>query len=178
MGPIVQESGEHEAEVPLREVADVWGDARELRGRDTEPFRERRSVLIRRKTRDHASAADVVGPVDLQQWIAPVDRPAGHCATDDELISRVAPYLSDFDENVRFVAINALASREPAKIANPLIDALVRPEEESGRIRRTVAEVLEKTKAPLGGRGKEVAAVLTGPLADDFKVDGELLKKR
>ena len=71
-----------------------------------------------------------------------------------------------------------LARAIPTKIAGPLIDALVRPEEESGRIRRTIVEVLEKTKAPLGGRGKAVAAMLTGPLADDFKVDGDVVKKR
>ncbi len=111
--------------------------------------------------------------IDLIKWFS-----EWKGATDDELISRVAPYVADFDENVRFVAINALASREPAKISGTLIDALVRPEEESGRIRRTIVEVLEKTKAPLGGRGKEVGAMLTGPLADEFKVDGDLIKKR
>lgn len=111
--------------------------------------------------------------IDLIKWFS-----EWKGATDDELITRVAPYLGDFDENVRFVAINALATRDPAKIANPLVDALVRPEEESGRIRRTIVEVLEKTKAPLGGRGKEVGAMLTGPLASEFKVDGEVVKKR
>jgi hypothetical protein len=99
-------------------------------------------------------------------------------ATEDELISRVVPYLTDFDENVRFTAIDALSHKTPEKIVGPLIDALLRPEEESGRIRRTIVEVLEKAKVPLGGRGKDVAAMLTGPLAQDFKVDGELVKKR
>jgi len=99
-------------------------------------------------------------------------------ATEDEVISRVSPYLSDFDENVRFTAIDGLSSRDPAKIAGLLIDALIRPEEESGRIRRTIVEVLESRKVPLGGRGKEVATMLTGPLADEYKVDGELVKKR
>ena len=99
-------------------------------------------------------------------------------ASEDEVISRIAPYLADFDENVRFTAIDSLASRDPKKIAGPLIDALVRPEEESGRIRRTIVEVLERTKAPLGARAKEVATILAGPLGDGFKVDGELVKKR
>lgn len=111
--------------------------------------------------------------IDLIKWFSDYKG-----ATDDEVISRVTPYVADFDENVRFIALDTLSTRDPAKIAGTMIDALVRPEEESGRIRRTAVEILEKTKAPLGGRGKEVAAMLTGPLANDFKVDGEVVKKR
>lgn len=111
--------------------------------------------------------------IDLIKWLGETDG-----VTDDELIPRVVPYLPDFDENVRFNVIDALSTREPAKIAGYLIDALVRPEEESGRIRRTVVEVLEKTKAPLGSRGPEVAAMLTGPLATEYKVDAGIVKKK
>ncbi|HEY5948872.1 MAG TPA: hypothetical protein VIV40_25450 [Kofleriaceae bacterium] len=99
-------------------------------------------------------------------------------ATEDEVLQRITPYVADFDENVRFTAIDGLSSRDPKKIVGPLIDALVRPEEESGRIRRTIVEVLERTKAPLGARAKEVATMLSGPLGDDFKVEGEVVKKR
>jgi hypothetical protein len=99
-------------------------------------------------------------------------------ATEDEVLSRVTPYLGDFDENVRFTAIDGISTHDPKKIVGPLIDALVRPEEESGRIRRTIVEVLERTKAPLGARAKEVATMLSGPLGDDFKIDGEVVKKR
>jgi len=59
-----------------------------------------------------------------------------------------------------------------------LIAALIRPEEESGRIKRTIVEVLEKSKAPLGDQTDAVAAVLTGPLADDYKVEKGVIKKR
>ena len=99
-------------------------------------------------------------------------------ATDDEVLSRVVPYIQDFDENVRFFAIDGIASRDPQKIAEPLIDALIRPEEESGRIRRAIVEVLQRTKAPLGARADKVAAMLTGPLATDFKVEGGIVKKK
>jgi hypothetical protein len=99
-------------------------------------------------------------------------------ATDDEVIPRVKPYLPDFDENVRFTAIDGLGAKDPKKIAAPLVEALLRPEEESGRIRRTIVEVLEKTKAPLDGRDREVAAMLTGTLDSDFKVEGGIVKKR
>ena len=111
--------------------------------------------------------------IDLLRWFA-----EWKPATDDELISRFTPYVTDFDENVRFSAIDGMATRDPAKIAPPLIAALVRPEEESGRIKRAFAEVLEKTKAPLGDQVAAVAGALTGPLGDAFKVEGNFLKKR
>lgn len=97
---------------------------------------------------------------------------------DDEVIARLTPYFSDFDENSRFTAIESMTGRDPARITPPLVDALLRPEEESGRIKRTIVEVLVRAKAPLGDRAKDVAAALTGPLADDFRVDGGQLKKR
>lgn len=111
--------------------------------------------------------------IDLLKWFT-----EWKDATEDEVISRVTPYLTDFDENVRFTAIDGLSTRDPKKIAGPLIDALIRPEEESGRIRRTIVEVLERTKAPLGGRAKDVATMLSGPLGDEYKIDGEIVKKR
>jgi len=111
--------------------------------------------------------------IDLLKWFTEWKE-----AKDDEVIPRVKPYLADFDENSRFTAIEGFAGRDPQKIADPLIDALLRPEEESGRIRRTVVEVLEKTKAPLGARADQVKAALVGPLADDFKVDLGVVKKK
>src|SRR5690348_13814016 len=97
--------------------------------------------------------------------------------TDDDVLPRILPYIQDFDENVRFFAIDGVSGRDPQRIADPLIDALLRPEEESGRIRRTIVEVLERTKAPLGDRADKVAAMLSGPLAD-YKVDGKIVKKK
>jgi hypothetical protein len=111
--------------------------------------------------------------IDLLRWFS-----EWKPATDDEVVSRFTPYVTDFDENVRFVAIDGMATRDPAKIAPPLIAALLRPEEESWRIKRTIVEVLEKAKAPLGAQAAAVAAALTGPLADDFKVDAGVIKKR
>ena len=111
--------------------------------------------------------------IDLMKWFC-----EWKPATDDEVIPRIEPYLPDFDENVRFTVIDGLANRDPKKIAKPLIDAFLRPEEESGRIRRTILEVLEKSKAPLGDRADQVKAMLTSPLADDFKIDGGIVKKK
>jgi hypothetical protein len=111
--------------------------------------------------------------IDLIRWFS-----EWKPATDDEVVARLSPYVSDFDENSRFAAIDGMAGRDPAKIAPPLIAALIRPEEESGRIKRTIVEVLEKSKAPLGDQEQAVAAVLTGPLADEFRVEKGLIKKR
>jgi hypothetical protein len=111
--------------------------------------------------------------IDLIKWFT-----EWKGATEDEVLPRVLPYLVDFDENVRFVAIDGVSSRDPQKIVGPLVDALVRPDEDSGRIRRTIVEVLERTKAPLNGRGKDVASMMTGQIADEFKLEGDVVKKR
>ena len=93
--------------------------------------------------------------IDLLRWFA-----EWKPATDDEVVSRITPYVTDFDENVRFAAIDGLGHRDPAKIAPPLIAALLRPEEESGRIKRAIVEVLERTRAPLGDHAAGVAVRL------------------
>jgi hypothetical protein len=111
--------------------------------------------------------------IDLLKWFT-----EHKGMSDDEVISRVTPYVADFDENSRFTAIEGLGSKDPAKIAPPLIDALLRPEEESGRIKRTIVEVLERTKAPLGDRATQVAGMLVGPLAVDYRVDAGIVKKK
>jgi hypothetical protein len=110
--------------------------------------------------------------IDLIKWFT-----EWKSATDDEILARVSPYLVDFDENVRFTAIEGLARVAPDRIVGPLVDALVRPEEESGRIRRTIIEVLARTKAPLGTRMTEVANMLSGPL-DSFRVDAGVVRAR
>ena len=110
--------------------------------------------------------------IDLLRWFS-----EWKGATDDELIGRLTPYVTDFDENSRYAAIDGMADRAPEKIAPPLIAALIRPEEESGRIKRRIAEVLAKSKAPLGDQAPAVAAMFTGPLSD-FRVDGGVVKQR
>jgi hypothetical protein len=111
--------------------------------------------------------------IDLIRWFS-----EWKPATDDEVITRLSPYVNDFDENSRFAAIDGMSGRDPAKIAPPLIAALIRPEEESGRIKRTIVEVLEKSKVPLGDQAAAFEAAMTGPIAADFKVEGGLVKKR
>lgn len=112
--------------------------------------------------------------IDLIHWFS-----EWKGATDDEVVSRVTPYITDFDENSRFAAIDGLAHKDPSKIGAPLIKGLLRPEEESGRIKRTILEVLEKSKAPLGDQADAVQTAIasSAPLAADFKVAGGIVKK-
>ncbi len=110
--------------------------------------------------------------IDLIRWFS-----EWKLATDAEVISRLTQYVTDFDENVRFSAIEGMNGRDPSAIAPPLLDALLRPDEESGRIKRTILEVLARTKAPLGDKSSAVTAVLTGPLSD-FRIDAGVVAKR
>ncbi len=113
--------------------------------------------------------------IDLLRWFS--EWKAG---TDAEVVQRLAPYVVDFDENSRFVAIEGMAGREPGLIAPPLIAALIRPEEESGRIKRTIVEVLAAAKASLGDQVQAVAAVIegSGPLSQDFVIANGILTRR
>jgi hypothetical protein len=111
--------------------------------------------------------------IDLIRWFS-----EWQPATDDDIVTRLSPHVTDFDENVRFAAIEGMAGRDPAKIGPPLIAAFLRPEEESGRIRRTILEVLEKSKAALGEHAAALTAHLAPPLSGDFRVDGGVVRKR
>ena len=112
--------------------------------------------------------------IDLIRWLNDW-KPA----TDDDVIPRLAPYVTDFDENSRFAAIDGISNRDPQKIAAPLITAVIRPDEESWRIRRQILEVLAKQQIPLGDHAAAVTGIIGGPIADDFKVEGgKVLRKR
>jgi hypothetical protein len=111
--------------------------------------------------------------IDLIRWLS-----EWKGASDDEVITRLVPYVKDFDENSRFSAIEGMTGRAPDKIGPPLLEQFLNPDEESGRIKRTIVEVLEKSKVPLGDQAAAFQAAMTGPIADDFKLDGGLVKKR
>jgi hypothetical protein len=110
--------------------------------------------------------------IDLMHWLA-----EWQAATDDEAATRLIPYLADFDENVRFVVIDGLAQRETSAAHAAFLQAAIRPEEESGRIRRRLFEVIADKKIPLGEHRAAIAELAVGPLAG-FAVDGDLLKRR
>jgi hypothetical protein len=63
-----------------------------------------------------------------------------------EVAKRIIPYLADFDETVRFTAVDSLAHQKDETVARaPVLDALIRPEEESRRILVRIADVLVDT---------------------------------
>ena len=110
--------------------------------------------------------------LDVLRWLGELEKvPA------TERVKRIVPYLKDFDQNVRYATADALAPHDAALYGDALIEAFLRPEEESGRFRRRIAEILADKKIPLGGKGAQVAPLLTGPVAG-FAVAGDHLVAR
>jgi HEAT repeat protein len=110
--------------------------------------------------------------LDVIRWLGELDK-----IPPSERVKRIAPYLKDFDQNVRCAAADALAPHEPFMVGEALLEAFLRPEEESGRFRRRIAEILAEKKIALGGKAAQVAPLLTGPVAG-FAVDGDRLVAR
>jgi hypothetical protein len=91
---------------------------------------------------------------------------------------RIVPYLVDFDENVRFQAVEALAhTHDEASARTPLLAALLRPEEESRRIKVRIAEVLADAGWPVTERKEEVSAMLVSTLPE-FGMHHDKLQKK
>jgi hypothetical protein len=109
--------------------------------------------------------------IDLVRWLS--DWTGG---SSEEIVSRLTPYLGDFDENVRFAAIDGISHHDTALIGQPILTALVRPEEESGRIRRRLVEVMADKQLPLGEHAATVTALLHGPLSA-FSIAGDHVKR-
>jgi hypothetical protein len=89
--------------------------------------------------------------------------------SDADAVTRVLPYLADYDENVRYAAVTAIGLRPTPDAAAPLVNALLRPEEESRRLKLRIGEVLADADLDLAGRKDEVAT-----LFDDILVDYRL----
>lgn len=109
--------------------------------------------------------------LDVLRWLTEWPK-----ATSEDVVPRLIPYLGDFDENVRWTAADGLAHHDTSiGDAGPaLIKALLRPEEESGRVKRRIAEVIAEKKIPLGDDAERVPGVLVGPVAG-FAVKAGLL---
>lgn len=109
--------------------------------------------------------------LDLIRWLS--EWKAGGEAT----ASRLLPYLRDFDQNVRVAAADAVADFDATLTGAALLEAFVRPEEESGRFRKRIAEILAAHKHPLGERADAVAALLSGPVGGFAVVGGALVAR-
>lgn len=96
--------------------------------------------------------------LDVIKWLGEWDGGVGA-----DMVPRLAPYLKDHSEDVRYFAAEGLARLELPEVAPYLIDALINPEEEAGRFKRRLAEILADSKAPLGDKTEHVKASLVGP---------------
>lgn len=103
--------------------------------------------------------------LDLLKWIHEWEGGAS-----PDLIARIAPYLKDHSEEVRYFAAEALVRIDPGQVGDQLIAALTNPEEEAGRFKRRVAELLAEHKVPLGERAPSVQGALAGPALQGFAV--------
>jgi len=109
--------------------------------------------------------------LDMIRWMT------GWKAGHPDVYSRILPYVTDFDQNVRVLATDGIADADIALTGKTLIDAFLRPEEESGRFRRRAAEVLAAKKFPLDDKASAVGPHLVGPVAG-FSVENGVLVQR
>jgi hypothetical protein len=116
---------------------------------------------------------DVERRLDLIKWLTEWDGGVG-----EDMIDRLAPYLKDHSEDVRyFAAVGLQRLALPEKVAPFLIDALTNPEEDAGRFKRRLAELLAESKSPLGDAAEKVKAALAGVATQGFSVkDGVIVE--
>ena len=118
-------------------------------------------------TRDPERRTDVIA------WLAECDE-----ASNEEVTTRCIPYLADFDENVRYKAVDSIALKPHPIASGPLVDALVREEEESRRLRVRIGEVLAENQWDLGDKKSDVAALMEpGKALEQFKMHRDRLQK-
>jgi hypothetical protein len=105
----------------------------------------------------------------LQEWKG---------ASDAEIAGRVAPYVADFDETVRFTAVESLDHhRDEGTGRGALLDALLRPEEESRRLKVRTAEALADAGWKVSDRKEQVSALLSSELPEFGLSHDKLVKK-
>ena len=115
---------------------------------------------------------DTVKRIQIIDWLREWEG-----AGDEEIVARVVPYLEDFDENTRFAAVEALAQHAAPAATAPLVSALVRESEESGRLKVRIAELLAEHALSLGQSKDQVAPLLDDELAD-FRLQKDKLVRK
>lgn len=113
--------------------------------------------------------------LDLIKWLGEWEGGLG-----EDMIPRLAPYIKDHSEDVRYFAADGLARIGKFDEVGPaLIEALTNPEEEAGRFKRHLAEILATNNVPLGDAADRVKGALNGPALNGFSVkDGRIIQKR
>jgi hypothetical protein len=96
-----------------------------------------------------------------------------------EISKRVVPYLADFDEGIRFAAVDAIAiHKDEGTSRAPLLDAMTRPEEESRRIKVRCAEVLVDAGWQVTSHKEQVSGLLDGTLPEFGMQQDRLTRKK
>jgi hypothetical protein len=65
------------------------------------------------------------------------------------MVAAAAPHLTDFDENVRYAAVEALAFQEDDAVAAPLLAVITNPKEDSNRLRFRIADLFATRSWPV-----------------------------
>lgn len=111
--------------------------------------------------------------LDIIKWLG-----EWKAATAADVLGRLAPYLRDHSEEVRYFAAEALAKHAMPEAVPHLVTALVNPEEEAGRFKRQLAEILAAHGAALGDQADAVRGALGGPATVGFAVrDGRVVAR-
>jgi len=115
---------------------------------------------------------DPAKKIDLINWLGEYQQMSA-----EEMCRRVAPYVGDYDENVRFAAVESIGLRPKECAAEAMVTRLLDPEEESRRLKLRIAEVLAEADMDLGGRHQEVAELFESVLPE-FKLHRNKLVKK
>ncbi len=106
--------------------------------------------------------------IDIIEWLGEWS------AQPADIVSRVLPYVEDFDENVRFKTLETISLKPHASAAETICRAMVREEEESKRFQVRCAEVLAEHGWPVTSHKAEVEGLLP-KLSNRFRLDGDTL---
>lgn len=107
--------------------------------------------------------------IQLISWLGEIEK--GDVA---EINARIIPYLQDFDETVRFTAVEALDHKQHESAKEALLEALLRPEEESKRLRVRIADLVAKADWRISDFKQRIQPLLETDL-EFFKLDHEKL---
>ncbi len=93
--------------------------------------------------------------------------------SDEQIVSRVLPYLADFDENSRHAAVEALAVHPTPDTVAPLLDRLVSEDEDSRRIKNRIAEIVAEAAFDIANHKSQLT-----PLLDDVLTDYRIQRNK
>lgn len=88
---------------------------------------------------------------------------------EPSVVPGILPCLKSQDDTVRFAAVECLEAYGDEVAREPLLEALVDPEEDSARVRTRIGEVIEKLGWDVKGYRKKAEAALPAPFRVNSK---------